>query len=127
MKNTGIARTTGGSAGIAGGLLAGLGVILAPFTVGASLGLTVSGTVIGIGGAATSITAKFIKDAHLKDLTNDARNTGKTLEWKDQVIQGLMKQLKEIIEELRVQQEDQAVVEAIETIRLGKYNFELNI
>ncbi len=58
-KDTGIARTVAGSVQIVGGGLAIGGLIAAPFTAGASLGLTIAGIVTGASGAATSF-ASFL-------------------------------------------------------------------
>ena len=44
--DTGIAKTTGGGVGIAGGLCIVGGLIAAPFTAGLSLGLTIGGASI---------------------------------------------------------------------------------
>ena len=49
-----VSRLTGASAGIVGGGLALAGLILIPFTFGASLGLTISGVAVGGSGAVIS-------------------------------------------------------------------------
>ncbi|KAL9968187.1 hypothetical protein ACROYT_G026530 [Oculina patagonica] len=59
-KDTGIAETVGGGASVAGGGMAIAGLLLAPFTGGLSLGLTVAGAVTGVAGAATTLTANLI-------------------------------------------------------------------
>ena len=58
-KDTGIARTVGGSASIVGGVLAVAGVALSPFTVGASLGLTFAGGAMCAAGGVTSTGSFF--------------------------------------------------------------------
>ena len=58
-KDTGIARTVGGSASIIGGGLAVAGLALAPVTVGASLSLTFAGGAMGVAGGVTS-TGSFL-------------------------------------------------------------------
>lgn len=62
-KDTGIARTVGGSASIIGGGLAVAGLALAPVTVGASLGLTFAGGAMGVAGGVTS-TGSFLASLH---------------------------------------------------------------
>ena len=62
-KDTGIARTVGGSASIIGGGLAVAGLALAPVTVGASLGLTFAGGAMGVAGGLTS-TGSFLANLH---------------------------------------------------------------
>ncbi|KAJ7390040.1 hypothetical protein OS493_027565 [Desmophyllum pertusum] len=59
-KDTGIAETAGGSASVAGGGIAIAGLLLAPFTAGLSLGLTIAGTVISGAGTATTLTGNLI-------------------------------------------------------------------
>ena len=62
-KDTGIARTVGGSASIIGGGLAVAGLFLAPVTAGASLGLTFAGGAMGLAGGVTS-TGSFLASLH---------------------------------------------------------------
>ena len=63
VKNTGIAKVTGGSVGIASGTCVLLGVILSPFTFGASVGLTIAGVSGGIASAATTIGSSVAQTA----------------------------------------------------------------
>ena len=60
-KDTGIARTVGGSVSIVSGSAVVLGIILAPFTVGASLGLTIGGITGSILGGGTTFGAILAK------------------------------------------------------------------
>ena len=65
-KGCNIANVTGSSVGAAGGLMALGGIILSPFTFGASLGLTVAGAATGVAGAATNITTSIIESSKMK-------------------------------------------------------------
>ncbi|KAK6466184.1 hypothetical protein HHUSO_G36673 [Huso huso] len=60
-----IAKTTGSSAGVVGGVLTIVGIGLAPVTFGASLGLSIAGTVTAVAGSVTSGGAQIGK--HVKD------------------------------------------------------------
>uniref|UniRef100_A0A4W3J317 Uncharacterized protein n=1 Tax=Callorhinchus milii TaxID=7868 RepID=A0A4W3J317_CALMI len=57
QESSNIAKVTGSSVRMVGGLLAVGGAIAAPFTLGASLALTAVGTGLGIAGNATNFTA----------------------------------------------------------------------
>ena len=59
-KDTGIAETVGGGAGIGGGAMAIVGRLLTPFTFGASLVLTVVGTAIRAVGEVTASTGSLV-------------------------------------------------------------------
>ena len=59
-KDTGIARTVGGSVQIIGGGLAIAGLVLAPFTAGASIGLTIAGVATGAAGGVTSFSSFLV-------------------------------------------------------------------
>ena len=60
-SGTGIARTTGGAVGIAGGAAFLGGLALAPFTAGASLALTVAGVTAGVTGGLTTLSSGIAK------------------------------------------------------------------
>ena len=59
-KDTGIAGTVGGGASIAGGGMAIAGLLLAPFTGGASLALTVGGVATGGAGGITGLVGSLV-------------------------------------------------------------------
>ena len=59
-KDTGIARTVGGSAQIIGGGLAIAGLALAPVTAGASIGLTIAGVATCTAGGVTSFSSFLV-------------------------------------------------------------------
>ncbi|XP_038160745.1 apolipoprotein L6-like [Cyprinodon tularosa] len=64
-KNTKIAGITGGASTAAGGVAAAAGVILAPFTGGASLALTVVGAGVAAAGGVTGASAAIANKANL--------------------------------------------------------------
>ena len=65
--DTGIAKTAGGGAAIAGGAMGLAGILLAPFTAGASLGLTIAGAATGVAGATSSLTGGIINTGWEKE------------------------------------------------------------
>ena len=74
-KDVGIAKVTGGSTAIVGGILALIGLGLAPVTAGVSLGLTIAGTtasaaggVTSLGGFFTSIVYKVLERKKARDV-----------------------------------------------------------
>ena len=67
VRDTGIARTTGGAVGVISGAAAIGGLILAPFTAGISLFLTVGGVAGGIAAAANNVAAAIVKDVKVND------------------------------------------------------------
>uniref|UniRef100_A0A3Q2PB39 Uncharacterized protein n=1 Tax=Fundulus heteroclitus TaxID=8078 RepID=A0A3Q2PB39_FUNHE len=75
-KNTKIAGITGGASSAAGGVAAAAGVILAPFTGGASLALTVVGAGVAAAGGVTGASAAI---AHKANLNQDTKRLDKTL------------------------------------------------
>ena len=90
-KDCGIATTVGGSAGVVAGGMGITGLILAPFTAGLSLGLTLGAAGLGIAAGATSAGAGVanvsIKKAKLKELQADTNTVVNTLE----IFEGLLK------------------------------------
>eukprot|EP00795_Rhopilema_esculentum_P004464 gene4464-20708_t len=73
-KGCNIANVTGSSVGAAGGLMALGGILLSPFTFGASLGLTVAGAATGVAGAATNITTSIVESSKMKDKCQAAQD-----------------------------------------------------
>ena len=101
-KGSGIARTVGGSVTtIVSGGLAILGVILAPFTVGASLGLTISGITGGILGSGTSIGASLAKDYNIVQDQKKIRAAVSELESGDEVVVKLLASIHKSIQKIR--------------------------
>ena len=64
IKDVGIAKTTGGGVSIAGGTAAIAGLLLAPFTAGASLALTVGGAIAAGAGGLTSLGAAITEHCY---------------------------------------------------------------
>ena len=81
--DVGAVKITGGSLGVASGVMMGLGIVLVPFSGGASLALTVGGACTGVASAATSLSAAICKDYHLKEKTKFADKLIKNLEPKN--------------------------------------------
>ncbi|MED6276771.1 hypothetical protein CHARACLAT_006375 [Characodon lateralis] len=75
-KKTKIAGITGGASTAAGGVAAAAGVILAPFTGGTSLALTVVGAGVAAAGGVTSASAAIANKANLNQ---DKKKIDKTL------------------------------------------------
>lgn len=101
VRDTGIARTTGGSAAVVSGLATFGGIIAAPFTAGASLALTVGGIAGGIASAATTLTASIIKDAKIKEKAKEVKQLLDSLEEKDKVVCKIVSELQKKVEKLR--------------------------
>eukprot|EP00794_Sanderia_malayensis_P012175 gene12175-13432_t len=66
-KGCNIANVTGSSVGAAGGIMALGGILLAPFTFGGSLGLTIAGAATGVAGATTNITTSIVESSKMSD------------------------------------------------------------
>ncbi len=66
-KDVGIAKATGGGVAIAGGTASLVGLALAPFTAGLSLGLTVGGAIAAGAGGLTSLGAAITDHCYNKD------------------------------------------------------------
>lgn len=101
VHDTGIARTTGGSVAVASGAAALGGILLAPFTAGTSLALTVGGIVGGVASAATTLTAAIIKDQKVKEKGEEVKQLLDSLERKDKVVGAIMEDLQQKVEVIR--------------------------
>ena len=71
--DTGIVKTTGGSVSIVGSGMAIAGLLLAPFTFGASTGLTIAGAATGAAGGITSLTGNVVQ------MVNDNKDAKKVI------------------------------------------------
>ncbi|XP_041837842.1 apolipoprotein L3-like isoform X7 [Melanotaenia boesemani] len=76
-KGTKIAGITGGATTVAGGVAAAAGVILSPFTMGASLALTAVGVGVATAGGVTGASAAIANKA---SSTHDKKKIDKTLQ-----------------------------------------------
>ena len=89
-KDTGIARTVGGSVSIVSGGAVVLGIILAPFTVGASLGLTIGGITGSILGGGTTFGATLAKGFNKKSDQNKISKALMELDYQEKVVSALL-------------------------------------
>ncbi|XP_026214582.1 apolipoprotein L3 [Anabas testudineus] len=92
-KGTKIAGITGGATGVAGGVAAAAGVILSPFTMGASLALTVVGVGVAAAGGVTGASAAI---AHKVNTTQDKKKLDKIFQDYDNLMKDIMFCLKYI-------------------------------
>ena len=90
VKVSGMARTVGGSVTIVAGGIAILGIILAPFTAAASLGLTIGGVTGGILGAGTSVTAGMVKHISIRSDKRKIKEALKKFDAQEKVISVLL-------------------------------------
>ena len=101
VKNTGIAKVTGGSVGIASGSCVLLGVILSPFTFGASLGLTIAGVTGGIASAATTIGSSVAQTAIIVKAKNELKEFLMQFEAQELVVTKLLKNIHDGINKVK--------------------------
>ena len=123
-KDTGIARTVGGSVQIIGGGLAIAGLVLAPFTAGASIGLTIAGVVTGAAGGVTSFSSFLVN--HVWDKSKKKKITKATapLFRATFSLQGFLNEyinnLKEAAEFLKTPKGEAVAKDAYVSIKLAK-------
>ena len=101
VKRSGIAKTVGGSVNIISGGAAIAGIILAPFSAGLSLVLTVGGIAGGIAGASTNIIADLAKDRNIRADINKIQAALTRFERQESVIFGLLQQVQNNFNRLR--------------------------
>ncbi|XP_023190196.1 apolipoprotein L6-like isoform X1 [Xiphophorus maculatus] len=94
-KGTKIAGITGGASTAAGGVAAAAGVILAPFTAGASLALTVVGAGVAAAGGVTGASAAIANKANLNQ---DKKKIERTLQEFKEAYEEILTSLKFINE-----------------------------
>ena len=101
VRDTGIARTTGGSVAVASGAAAIGGILLAPFTAGTSLALTVAGIAGGVASAATTVTAAIIRDTQVNEKAKRVKNSLDFVKDKDDLVCKIIEELKKKVDKLR--------------------------
>ncbi|XP_069545663.1 apolipoprotein L3-like [Brachyistius frenatus] len=100
-KGTKIAGITGGATTAAGGVAAVAGIILAPFTLGASLALTAVGVGVAAAGGVTGVSAAI---THKVTVNQDKKKINKTLQDFEQLnmtIEAILKSINEGMEQLK--------------------------
>ena len=117
-RDCGIAQTTGGGAAIAGGVLAGLGILAAPFTAGASLTLTGVGAALGVAGGVTSFTAAMVEkgwnDSKVEDVKSLSERCVKHLQVFSEFMNQYVEALKEF-ERFLETEEGRKLIESLKT------------
>ena len=123
-KDTGIARTVGGSASIVAGGMAVAGVCLAPTTAGASLGLTFAGAALGLAGGATSVTSYLVSLHWDKSEAKKIKKATASLFHATFSLQGFLKEyttiLKDADEYLRKPEGEAAAKDAYTAVEMAK-------
>ena len=102
VRNTGIAKVTGGTVGIASGTCAILGLILAPFTFGASIGLSIAGISGGIASAATTAGSAIAQHAIINKAKKQFKEFLEQFESQELVVIELFENFYGAIEELKL-------------------------
>ena len=113
VKRTGIAKTTAGSVGVVSGAAALGGLILAPFTAGVSLVLTVGGVVGGIASSATTLSASVLKHTNINKKAKKVKELLDSLKDRDEIVCKVMEDLQKKIEKLRSLYEKKSVTSFI--------------
>lgn len=101
VKDTGITRTTGGSLAVVSGAATLGGLILAPFTAGASLVLTVGGIAGGVTSATLTLAAGIIKEKNVKEKAEKVKKLLDSLNEKDEVVCKIIEELKKKVKKLQ--------------------------
>ena len=112
-KDTGIARTVGGSVTVLSGGLAILGVILSPFTVGASLGLTISGITGGILGSGATIGATIAKDVNISLDQKKIKEALEEIDPQDKIVGELIVEINSSLRKMRSIMEKESWFQAL--------------
>lgn len=122
VRDTGIAKTTGGSVAVASGAATIGGILLAPFTAGASLALTVGGIVGGVASAATTLTAAIIKDSSVNSKAKEVKEILDSLEEKDKIVFKIIEELQKKVMKIRELYGNETITDIIndraETLKL---------
>ncbi|XP_054459646.1 apolipoprotein L3-like [Anoplopoma fimbria] len=100
-KGTKIAGITGGATGVAGGVAAAAGVLLAPFTMGASLALTVVGVGVAAAGGVTGASAAIANKANVAQNKKKIEKTFQEFKLLMTKIQECLKYINEGLDQLK--------------------------
>eukprot|EP00794_Sanderia_malayensis_P013810 gene13810-15255_t len=118
-RDCNIANVTGSSVGAAGGLMALGGILLAPFTFGSSLTLTVAGAATGVAGAATNITTSIVESSKMSTKCETAQNCLARDKTETDALNITMEKLMGFVDTLDTLQEQLAKIEKLEKISIG--------
>jgi len=83
-SDTGITQVGGGSTGILSGLAIIGGILAAPLSAGVSLALTAVGVAGGVASTGTTITAKIVKEEHVRTSASKVKDALESHEPKEQ-------------------------------------------
>ena len=115
-KDAGIARVAGGGGAVTGGVMALVGLGLAPFTVGLSLGLTAAGAAVGVAGSLKSFISSMVNQQWDKSERNKVNEATAPLFRATLSLQGFLneyiKNLKEAAEFLKTPEGEVVAKEA---------------
>ena len=118
-KDAGIAKTVGGSVAVVSGGLAVLGLILSPFTVGASLGLTISGITGSILGSGTTIGATIAKDVNIQSDQKKIKEALEAIDSQEKVVVKLIVEINDSLKKMKSIMEKGVWLQALGAARGG--------
>ena len=109
----GIARTTGGVVGVGAGAAALGGLVLAPFTAGLSLVLTVGGAIAGVAAGGTSLGAIIAQDVGIRTKATVVKNLLDSLQKKEEVVCEVINELQECIKKMQSLSREESVIDFV--------------
>ena len=92
-----IAVISGATAGIVGGGLTVAGLILIPFTFGASLGLTIAGASLGAAGGVTGGAARVIEGVKQNESVNEIKSQQESIAVQENMFVSLIREIDDMI------------------------------